>query len=235
MVPLVLKNVPRKIGFSGFGGGSGRLTLLLCFFFPSDIPNSINNLLLSVEYFSTVFRFLKQWIRHPYFSITCCQNLLLPVNDTEEDSGGIIGKDDDLKSQLEMEDGRLEMTPTRRGMNNEGLEGIVEEGEIDETGIPTTKTPRGRSVKMQRYNDVDLGIGGSSVGAQVESGKAAVTKVEVHDVDVEVHGARANMNEAREEVNVEMREQEAQTDLSLLEDMDQEAIEQLGFAYDESL
>ena len=132
-----------------------------------------------------------------------------------------------------MEDGRLEMTPTRRGMNNEGLEVIVEEGEIDETGIPTT--PRGRSVKMQRYKDVDLGIGGSSVGAQVESGNAAVTKVEVHDVDVEVHGARANMNEAREEVNVEMREQEAQTDLSLLEEMDQEAIEQLGFAYDESL
>lgn len=160
---------------------------------------------------------------------------MLPVNDTEEDSGEIVGNDDDLKSQLEMEDGKLEMTPTRRGMNNEGLEVIVEEGEIDETGIPTTKTPRGRSVKMQRYNDVDLGIGGSSARAHVESGKAAVTKVEVHDVDVEVHGARANMNEAREEVNVEMREQEAQTDLSLLEEMDQEAIEQLGFAYDESL
>ena len=119
------------------------------------------------------------------------------------------------------------MTPTRRGMNNERLEVIVEEGEIDETGIPTTKTPLGRSVKRQRYNDVDLGIGGSSAGAQVESGKAAVTKVEVHDVDVEVHGARGNMNE--------MREQEAQTDLSLLDEMDQEAIEQLGFAYDESL
>lgn len=134
-----------------------------------------------------------------------------------------------------MEDGRLEMTPTRRGMNNEGLEVIVEESEIDETGISTTKTPRGRSVKKQRYKDVDLGIGRSSAGAQVESGKAAVTKVEVHDVDVEVHGARGNMNEAREEVNVEMREQEAQTDLSLLEEMDQKAIEQLGFAYDESL
>ena len=193
--------------------------------------------MLSVEYFAHTLRFLRQWIKHPYWSITCCQTLLLPVNDLEEDTGDLIDGDV-LKNQMQMEDGNLKMASVHDGAkDNEGLEVIDEENEIDETKMKPDKIYREQTAKKYRVNELDLGVGSGISEANVGSSEHAGNKAEdrVQEVDVGVHGVGEIEDEAKEEVKVETFDQGAQTELSLLEEMDDEAIEQMGFAHDESL
>ena len=110
--------------------------------------------------------------------------------------------------------------------------------------------------------DVDLGVGSRFNRANIQGKDSAVNKVtvDVHEIDVGVHGSGrkgphfnnlgfnegevgANsadvddneIKELEEELEVQMCDQETQTELSLLDEMDDQAIEQLGLALDESL
>ncbi|KAL9962689.1 hypothetical protein ACROYT_G031814 [Oculina patagonica] len=60
---------------------------------------------LIVEYISYILRFLRDWIKHPHWSFACLQNLLLPVNDLQEDTGFV-----DEEQEMDEEQGeKMEM------------------------------------------------------------------------------------------------------------------------------
>lgn len=216
--------------------------------------------------------FLKRWIKHPHWSATCCQNLLLPVHDLQEDTGNLISNGD-LKDQAES--GQVEMVPIHAGAkDNEGFEAIRGENEIDEVDchslIKRTDTvyrdpglnnqPKEDEEIATGIHEIDLGVGTGLNRARTQRNQLQVHEVivDVHDVDIGVNraggkgaqisnvgcsGADVGVNDFDAEdnentekgVGVEMCDQESQTDLSLLDEMDEEAIVQMGFAHDESL
>lgn len=54
---------------------------------------------------SYILRFLRNWIKHPHWSFACLQNLLLPVNDLQEDTGFV-----DEEQEMDEEQGeKMEM------------------------------------------------------------------------------------------------------------------------------
>ena len=220
--------------------------------------------------------FLKQWVKHPHWSATCCQNLLLPVHDLLEDNGNLIS-DGDLKDKEQVESGQVEMVPIHAGAkDNEGLEVIRGENEIDEVDcrsllkradtIYRDPGPDGQPKESEEIetgiHEIDLGVGTGFKRARTKRNQPQVNEVivDVHEVDIAVNradGKGPQLNNAgcretdvgvndfdagdkettdgEEEVGVEMRDQESQTELSLLDDMDEEAIVQMGFAHDQSL
>jgi len=229
---------------------------------------------LIYEYFSNILLFLKQWIKHPHFSATCCQSLLLPVHELQDDTGDLIS-DSDVKEQMQMEGGELETSPIHPGgKHNEGFEVILEENEYEEVDYRALKR-RAETIKEPEsleMHEVDLGVGTRLNKASVRRSAPTVPVDEVdagvHEVDVGVDGIGGKQShydnlgfnedgvgvndvdvgvnepdvsdnktedEVEEEAKVEMCDQEIQTDLSLLDEMDDEEIEQLGFAHDESL
>lgn len=219
----------------------------------------------SVEYFAHVLRFLRQWVKHPHWSATCCQSLLLPVHDLQEDTGDLL-TDEDLKDKVKMERGELAMTSIQTHTGGKGNEAF-EMNEIERADT-IYRDPGPKSQRMEgkgrnnQIHDVDLGIGSRFKNTNVQGSGSLVNKVtvDVHEIDVGVHeaddrgphfdnlGFKKEEGEARkvdfdgneimeldEEVKVEMCDQETQTELSLLDEVDDQTLEQLGFAHDESL
>ena len=231
-------------------------------------------LLFPVEYFTHVMIFLKRWAKHPHWSATCCQNLLLPVHDLQEDTGNLISNGD-LKDKDQVESGQVEMVPIHAGeKDNEGFEAICGENEIDEVDCqslikradtiyrdpgPDDQPKEGEEIATG-IHEIDLGVGTGLNKTRVKRNQPQVHEVivDVHDVDIGVNraggkgkqvsnvgcsGADVGVNDfdagdkenTEKGLGVEMCDQESQTDLSLLDEMDEEAIVQMGFAHDESL
>lgn len=114
-------------------------------------------------------------------------------------------------------------------------------------GTRLNKASVRRSAPTVPVDEVDAGVHEVDVGVDGIGGKQShhdnlgfnEDGVGVNDVDVGVNEPDVSDNktedEVEEEAKVEMCDQEIQTDLSLLDEMDDEEIEQLGFAHDESL
>ena len=46
---------------------------------------------LAVQYIIKLYDYLKDWLKNPHFSISCCLALLLPLNDLQGDIHGLAG------------------------------------------------------------------------------------------------------------------------------------------------
>ncbi|KAL9955935.1 hypothetical protein ACROYT_G037339 [Oculina patagonica] len=56
--------------------------------------------LLAAQYAVFLYRFLKEWRKHPHWSFSCCLGLLLPLNDLQGDISGFV-EADILTNQLQ--------------------------------------------------------------------------------------------------------------------------------------
>ena len=74
-------------------------------------------LLFSVQYFSHIFRFIKEWRKNPQWSVSCCLALLLPLDDLQSEITGITGENL-LKQQVQT--GNIDMPSVSSTLNESG-------------------------------------------------------------------------------------------------------------------
>ena len=50
-------------------------------------------LLVSVQYLSYIYHYIKEWRKNPEWSLSCCLALLLPLRNLQGEIGGLAGRD----------------------------------------------------------------------------------------------------------------------------------------------
>ena len=162
------------------------------------------------------------------------------MDELQEDTSDLIDEDE-LKNQMQMEDGHLEMIDIHSGAKiNKGFDVIQEKGEVEEVDYRTLLVEADSTC-----HDPGLDFQSFEFDEEKHARNGVHNGVGVHEVDVTVHGVGFNGGkvsqdnnvgeEDKEEVKVETCDQEIQTDLSLLDEMDEEELELMGFAHDEAM
>ncbi|XP_068730350.1 uncharacterized protein [Montipora capricornis] len=73
--------------------------------------------MLVVQYFSHIFRFIKEWRQNPQWSVSCFLALLLPLNDLQSEIRGTAGKN--LLTQ-QVQTGKIDMPSVSSTLNESG-------------------------------------------------------------------------------------------------------------------
>ena len=85
--------------------------------------------MVSGQYAVFLWRFIKEWRKNPHWSISCCLALIIPLNDLQEELGG-LQEANVLQKQLQT--GQIEKPSILSAVKNSGTIDItLEEGEDD--------------------------------------------------------------------------------------------------------
>ena len=121
-----------------------------------------------VQYIVYIYRFIKEWLKSPKWSFSCCLALLLPLNDLQGEVRGFAGRNV-FKNQLQT--GKVNMPSISTSFQDTGAMNFSLEEDQPLTGERNSdqeETPGNKSEKQTQTR---------------ESGKESIfTKISVHEV-----------------------------------------------------
>ena len=123
----------------------------------------------AVQYIVYIYRFIKEWLKNPKCSFSCCLALLLPLNELQGELRGFAGRNV-FKSQLQT--GKMNMPSISTSFQDTGaINFSLEEDQPSQAGERNSdheETPGNKSDKQTQTR---------------ESGKESIfTKISVHEV-----------------------------------------------------
>ena len=101
-----------------------------------------------MQYFTYIYNYVKEWLKNPKWSLSCCLALLLPLNDLQGEIRGLTGRNM-LKQQLQT--GRMEMPSIANTLRDSGAVNITLEDDDDDDDDDAE-----REQEEEITNDVDL-------------------------------------------------------------------------------
>ena len=161
---------------------------------------------LPVQYAMFIYRFFKEWRKHPRWSFSCCLALLLPLTDLQQEVLGMAGKNV-LKQQLKTgnvdmpslsgalkESGAvsIELTilpehpeETNRSTSEETKTGRKKEGNTDKGTVSTGDEPKKQAMTRKKKVKQQLRIGNvnmsSESGPSKRSGAERFVHASIHE------------------------------------------------------
>ena len=141
------------------------LRLVMSIFF-----NSLVLSFISAQYVASLYRNIKEWRKHPHWTVSCCLSLLLPLTDLQGELRG-IAETNVLKSQLQT--GQIEKPSLLSAVKESGaIDLTLEEGEQDDDNNENIRD-RNHQVALHKHPR-------RHQGTQTELRSAPVTVVWVH-------------------------------------------------------
>ncbi len=94
-----------------------------------------------------LYRFLKEWRKNPHWSFSCCLALLLPLNDLQGETRGLVDTNV-LKNQLQT--GKVEKPTLLSAVKDSGVIDVTFEGEQADDNVMETNAENCQDVN---YSD----------------------------------------------------------------------------------
>ena len=87
------------------------------------------SLLVSVQYLSYIYHYVKEWRKNPECSFTCCLALVLPLRNLQGEIGGLAGRN---VPRQQLQPGRINTTLTANTERDSGaVATIVEDYDLE--------------------------------------------------------------------------------------------------------
>lgn len=119
----------------------------------SDSPDN-DFCFFAVQYIVYIYRFIKEWLKSPKWSFSCCLALLLPLNDLQGEVRGFAGRNV-FKNQLQT--GKINMPSISTSFKDTGaVNFILEEDQPNLAGERNSyyqETPGNKSDKETQTRD----------------------------------------------------------------------------------
>ena len=132
-------------------------------------------LLVSVQYLSYIYHYIKEWRKNPEWSLSCCLALLLPLRNFEGEIGGLAGGDVPMQ---QLQTGRIDIpSNANTGRDNAAVDISLED--YDAERKEQEEREEEEKEEEEEEEDEEKEDEDDDTANQITAGQGVVTVVEV--------------------------------------------------------